>query len=104
MDAVSIAVIASSITPSNSVRPCRVWTEQVKIAGGFSNHAEMRAVNAAMFACTAAGVNLSVLVKTKTKGTAWRTSHSTNSKLIACGARLETNNTKTKQRFVRFSR
>jgi hypothetical protein len=42
MDAVFIAVIASSITPSNSARPCRVWTEQVKTAGSFSNHAEMR--------------------------------------------------------------
>src|SRR3954469_16475767 len=67
MDAAFIAVIASSITPSNSVRPCRVWTEQVKTAGSFSNHAEMRAVNAAMFAWAVAGVTLSVLVKTRTK-------------------------------------
>ena len=89
MDAVFIAVIASSITPSNSGRPCRVWAEAVKTAGSFSNHAEMRVVNAAMFACTVAGVTLSVLVKTKTKGTAWRTSHSTNSRSIACGARRE---------------
>src|SRR5258705_8992925 len=83
MDAVFIAVIASSITPSNSDRPCRVWTEQVKTAGSFSNHAEMRAVNAAMFACTVAGVALSVLVKTKTKGTAGGTSHSAKSRSIA---------------------
>ena len=64
MDALLIAVISSSMTPSNSGRPCRVWAEQVKTAGSFSNQAEMRAVKAAMFACTVAGVTLSVLVKT----------------------------------------
>src|ERR1035441_1760843 len=51
IDAVLIAVISSSITPSNSCRPCRVMAEQVNTAGGFSNHAEMRSAKAAMFAC-----------------------------------------------------
>jgi hypothetical protein len=39
--------------------------------GGFSNHAEMRSVNAAMFACATAEVTLSVLVNTSTYGTAF---------------------------------
>jgi len=41
-DSACIAVIASAITPSNSSRPCFTIAEQVKIAGSFSNHPEMR--------------------------------------------------------------
>ena len=73
--------------PEQLLRPCSVVAEQVKIAGNCSNHPAMRAVNAAMFACTVAGVSLSVLVKTRTNGTALRASHSTNSTSISCGCK-----------------
>ncbi len=50
-----------------------------------------------MFVCAVTADTLSVLVKTKTNGTAWSTSHSTNSRSIAWGARPEKINANTRQ-------
>ena len=85
----------SVTTPSKAPLPCFESAEQVNISGNFSHHSEMRSLNTAMFACTSAGLTLSVLVNTRTNGMWLLASHSTNSRSICCGERPESINAKT---------